>query len=226
MQTQENPSKPPTPSEQPQESWLARVLSYVVALVIGLVLVTFLFTTVSIWGNSMMPTLRDNERVFVPKYESWLRRAGLGAYKRGELIYFRPPAGVAAPALRVPLLGLGFPSFLVKRIVGLPGERLSIEGGVVYIDGQALDESFLGRGRRNAERLAELIVPDNAYFVMGDNRGPSGSLDSRRFGPVPEEAIAGRVSFVLWPLVRRENGVWRFNPRPLPRPESYQQRNS
>ncbi|MDQ3461129.1 MAG: signal peptidase I [Deinococcota bacterium] len=208
-----NPAPPP--SEQP--SWLAKFLSYLIAFALGIFVVTFLFTTVGISGDSMQPSLHDGERVFVPKYEYWLRQVGLGHYERGEIIFFRPPLSVAEPRLRLPILGLDLPSFYIKRVVGLPGERVAIRRGVIYIDGRPLAEDYLrGLGYSSNESMPELRVPADAYFVVGDNRHPYGSLDSRRFGPIAEDAIAGRVNFVLWPPLRRgEGGVWQLNLRSL-----------
>jgi signal peptidase I len=209
--------------ERPRGGWLAKVFSYLVAFALGIFVVTFLFTTVGISGDSMRPSLHDGERVFVPKYEHWLRQAGVGHYERGEIIFFRPPAEVPGPRLRLPFLGIELPTFYIKRVIGLPGERVRLERGVVYVDGELLDESFLrGAGYLGGETMPEVVVPEGHYFVVGDNRRPYGSLDSRRFGPIPEERIAGRVNFVIWPPLRRsEGGAWRVNLRPLATPENY-----
>jgi signal peptidase I len=208
---------------QESNSWLARFLSYFVAFALGLFVVTFLFTTVGISGDSMQPSLHDGERVFVPKYERWLREAGVGVYHRGDVIFFTPPVETPGPRVRIPLLGIELPSFYIKRVVGLPGERLSIERGVIYINGRPLEENLLRQtGYLGAESLPEIVIPPHSYFVMGDNRRPYGSLDSRRFGPIPQTSIAGRVNFVLWPPLRKSNdGLWYLNIRSLASPESY-----
>lgn len=220
------PTDPPAPTPAPaseQSSWLARFLSYLIAFALGIFVVTFLFTTVGISGDSMQPSLRDGERVFVPKYEYWLRQAGLGAYERGEIVFFRPPLDVAEPRVRLPILGVDLPSFYIKRVIGLPGERVAIERGIIYIDGRPLAEDYLrDLGYSSSESMPEVRVPEDSYFVVGDNRRPYGSLDSRRFGPISEDAIAGRVNFVLWPPLRKsEGGIWRLNVRSLAAPDPY-----
>lgn len=185
------------------------------AAVIAYVVVTFGITTVGISGDSMAPTLRHGERVLVPKYEVWLRRLGIGAYQRGDIVYFRPPEGVTSTGPRIPVLGLTLRPYYIKRIVGLPGERLRIDRGVVYVDGEALDEPYLTGGWRGSSSIPEILVPPGHVFVLGDHRGPLGSVDSRRFGPIPIQQIAGRASAVIWPPIVKEGDAWRWNARAL-----------
>lgn len=174
--------------------------------------VTFIATTVGISGDSMTPTLHHGERALVPKYETWLRRLGLGQFQRGDIVYFRPPEGVPEARVELPL-GLGYRSYFIKRIIGLPGDRVRIVQGVVYLNGEVLVEPYLDEA--GASNLAEITIPEGRVFVLGDQRGPFGSVDSRRFGPIPLESLSGRATVVIWPLLVRDSGQWRLNVRLL-----------
>lgn len=86
----------------------------------------------------------------------------------------------------------------MKRVVGLPGERLTIEGGDVVVDGRTLAEPYAeGPTRCTAGEDCDVRIPAGHVYVLGDNRG--NSRDSRVVGPVPTEGIAGRVDYVVWP---------------------------
>jgi len=85
----------------------------------------------------------------------------------------------------------------VKRAVALPGETWSLKKGVVFIDGQKLDEPYIERSVRGTDDVAARRVPANAYVMLGDNR--AASCDSRAWGPVPREKLIGKVVAVYWP---------------------------
>ena len=198
-------------------------------IVFAVVITQFLATLVGVDGVSMMPNLRDRERVFVPKYETWLHKAGVGDFSRGDIVIFKPPreAAAKAPNLTKSAFGLwSYRPFLIKRLIGLPGDRVRVEEGEVFVNGQKLDSSWTTaywqeQGcwdtesdlANNAASAAagiiadqpEVTVPEGHYFVMGDNRTAGGSEDSRLFGPVPQRDIAGRAAAVVWPIMRKEN---------------------
>jgi signal peptidase I len=97
------------------------------------------------------------------------------------------------------------PRQIFKRIVGLPGERLKISHGQVYINGVALDENYLPSGTFTGPETflkdnQEIVIPQDYYFVMGDNR--MHSSDSRDFGPIPKKTIVGKVVYRFWPPAR------------------------
>jgi len=110
------------------------------ALLLALLVTTFVFTTVGVVGNSMNPSLQNGERVFVPKYETWLVRFGLKQWQRGEVAIVKPPEGTPNGVAQFPVLGFEFRAFFIKRIVGLPGDEVSLREGVVYINRQPLNE--------------------------------------------------------------------------------------
>jgi signal peptidase I len=200
-------------------------------IVFAVVITQFVATLVGVDGVSMMPNLRNRERVFVPKYETWLHKAGIGEFKRGDILIFKPPraAADAIPELNrsAPLNLWTYRPFLIKRLIGLPGDKISIQGGEVTLNGTKLDSSWttdywrqqgcwdtqsnlanLAASKGNNSYLTdqpEITVPAGQYFVMGDNRTERGSEDSRLFGPVPKRDIAGRAAAVIWPIMRKTN---------------------
>ncbi|GAA5512233.1 hypothetical protein Dcar01_00947 [Deinococcus carri] len=215
--------------EKPAPGPLAKLWKEVLEPIVFAVVITqFLATLVGVDGVSMMPNLRDHERVFVPKYETWLHKAGVGDFQRGDILIFKPPRAAAAQAsnlTRPGLLGLWtYRPFLIKRLIGLPGDRVRIEGGEVFVNGTKLDQSWTTDFWReqgcwdtqsdlanNATSSAagilpdqpEITVPAGHYFVMGDNRTEGGSEDSRLFGPVLRRDVAGRAVAAIWPIMRK-----------------------
>ena len=92
---------------------------------------------------------------------------------------------------------------IIKRIIGLPGERITIRGGFVYIDGQQLDEPYLEEGMMTSEHsgeYADILLGDNEYYLLGDNR--MNSRDSRDVGPVSRGEIEGKLFFRFLPFER------------------------
>ena len=114
--------------------------------------------------------------------------------ERGDIIVFEvPDEGVAV--CRLP----GSETF-VKRLIGLPGERIEGRGGQILINGRPLDEPYLDGVREADMTFPAQRIPDDGYFMMGDNRGQS--CDSREWGPVPRSNIIGEVFAVYWPPQR------------------------
>ena len=166
-------------SWKPFREWITVI---VVALVVAFGIRAALVQTYFIPSESMIPTLEVGDRLMVYKLAY-----SLGDVDRGDLVVFnRPPA----------LMDAEIKDF-VKRVIGLAGERVSAENGVLLVNGKPLDESYLKKNVRT-EDFSEIWVPDNHIFVMGDNR-PS-SRDSRSFGPIHEDRLVGEVFVRLWPL--------------------------
>lgn len=159
------------------------------AVLLALAITTFGVSTVAIEGDSMAPTLRDGDRVLVPRYETWLHRLGVGDFDRGDVVYFPDPLseGLLRP-------------HLIKRIVAVEGDIVAIRDGILHIDGVPQTETYLPDTWRPRVEMGPVEVPSGHVWVMGDNRSPLGSVDSRRFGPVAAGAIEGRAAVVLWPL--------------------------
>jgi signal peptidase I len=169
----------------------------VAALVIALVLRTFVVGTYSIPSGSMEPTLNINDRILVNKLSY-----DFHGIHRADIVVFSTPKDehCAGPPVKD----------LVKRVIGLPGETISLSGGQVYIDGKLLSESWLpvsvrqsttpGPGSAAYTLARPFKVPAKYVFVMGDNRPES--CDSRYWGPIPESTIVGKVDIRFWPLSR------------------------
>lgn len=109
--------------------------------------------------------------------------------RRGEIIVFQAPAQVEAAC--------DAEGTFVKRLVGLPGEKVSMRNGYVFIDGVRLEEPYLRPGYRGVESGDWARIPSGGYFVLGDNR--TMSCDSRRWGVVPRDNIIGRAEMIYWP---------------------------
>jgi signal peptidase I len=109
--------------------------------------------------------------------------------RRGDIVVFKAPARVEAAC--------GATGAFVKRIVGLPGEKLSMRNGVVLINGASLVEPYLREGYRGRETGDWARIPSDRYFVLGDNR--TMSCDSRRWGVIGRDDIIGRADVIYWP---------------------------
>jgi signal peptidase I len=132
----------------------------------------------------MLPTLRSGEVALVPRQETWLNRLGYGGVKAGDIVFFRSP--------------LERNKHFIKRIIATSGERIRIVEGIVYLNGRLVREPYLGSIIVPTNLPETEIAPGNV-FVLGDNRRPLGSLDSRHFGQIPFDSIGGRVAIILWP---------------------------
>jgi len=184
--------------------WLELPLLILAALVIAVIIKTFFFQAFWIPSSSMEDTLQINDRVMVNKLAY-----RLGDLQRGQVIVFDDPRGGEAPeetmfeAARrnvTEAIGVSVPrTEFIKRVIGLPGERVEIVQGRVLIDGIPIDEPYLKTGSVMAD-FGPIIVPPGEMFVMGDNR--NASQDSRYFGTVPTDTIVGRAFVIMWPIDR------------------------
>jgi signal peptidase I len=166
-----------------------------VAVVVAVLLRAFVVQTFYIPSGSMEPTLQIGDRILVNKLSYHLH-----GVDRGDIVVFTRPATENCGGPEV--------NDLVKRVIALPGEVISLSNGYVYIDGRRLDETWLPQSEQgktqpgpagNAANLQHPYrVPANDYFVMGDNRGDS--CDSRWWGPISRSLIVGKVEVRVWPL--------------------------
>ncbi len=154
----------------------ARDLAF--ALVI-IVFVLFVYQPVKVEGGSMEPGLEDQERIFINKLVYRVE-----TIDRGDIVVFRYPRDPRK-------------SF-IKRVIGVPGDRVGIITGHVFVNGQALAEPYVPDEFFDSRSYSEIVVRPDTYFVMGDHR--SASNDSREFGPVPRANIYGKAVFGYWPM--------------------------
>jgi len=156
----------------------------VLAAVIFLLVYLFLWQPHRILGRSMEPNFHNGELILTNKISYRIHPP-----ERGDVIVFRAPPREDRD--------------YIKRIIGLPGERVMVKDGRVYINGELLKEPYLPEGTRTKSSYylaegVEKVVPPNNYVVMGDNRDHSS--DSREWGPVPFQNIIGKAWLRYWPL--------------------------
>src|SRR3989344_3020471 len=188
-----------TKAEQPGtgKMFVDILQAIILALVVNVV-IYFLFVVPSqVDGPSMLPNLHDKDLLFADKVIQWLGQTQIGAsldynYKRGDIIIF-DEAEIS----------------LVKRIIAAPGDTIKFENDKIYVNDKVITEKYISAGvpthlpSGNLAFLAEgeaLKIPDNYYFVMGDNRTNSKDSRFKDIGLIPRERIKGRVFIRFWPL--------------------------
>ena len=183
MAVSKQPVAAPQAAETSTTSSLLRELFEVVVLAVILYFgISFAVQTVHVEGLSMFGTLNDNDYLIANKIDYRLH-----APQRGDIIILRPPT-------------LSTTDY-IKRVIALPGERLLIKDGHVYINGHLLEEPYLPEAWTVGTDYGGpngTVIPANEYFVMGDNRNRS--QDSRVFGPINRDRIDGKAWFRIWPL--------------------------
>lgn len=205
-ETQGTPISPiPQPADnndKPSEglkSVLSTVLILLLAPLVALFLVAFVFQSYQVDGESMQTTLYNNDRLIVWKVpKTWSNITGHPFVpNRGDIVIFTDG--------KLGDYGQDPNKQLIKRVIALPGERISIKDGVATVYNKAHPDGFqpdktLPYGKDIPETLNDRdeVVPANEVFVMGDNR--TNSLDSRWFGPVPVKNIVGKLILRVWPL--------------------------
>ncbi|MGP8269788.1 MAG: signal peptidase I [Terracidiphilus sp.] len=163
--------------------WMRDLL---VSAAASVLIITFLYQPVRVEGTSMLPRLEDSDRLFINKFVYRFE-----AIERGDVVVFHYPRDPEKS--------------YIKRVIALPGDRLRIDHGQVWLNGKPLRERYVPEEYRDSRSMAEIVIPEESYFMMGDHR--SISSDSREFGPVDRSLIYGKAAFVYWPA--RDAGVVR-----------------
>jgi signal peptidase I len=158
--------------------WKMWVRDLLFSAVASVLIITFLYQPVRVEGTSMLPRLVDQDRLFINKFVYHFE-----AVERGDVVVFHYP--------RNPQVSY------IKRIIALPGDRLRIDRGQVYVNDQPLSEPYVPAEYRDTRSLDAMVVPKGEYFVLGDHR--SIASDSRDFGPVQRDLIYGKATFIYWP---------------------------
>jgi signal peptidase I len=183
------PNPVPNPAPAPSKStaniglWVRDLL---VSAVASVLIITFLYQPVRVEGTSMLPRLEDHDRLFINKFVYHL-----ASIDRGDVVVFHYPRDPEKS--------------YIKRVIALPGDRLRIDHGVVWVNGMPLTEAYVPEEYRDTRSMAPMVVPADSFFMMGDHR--SISSDSREFGPVERDLIYGKAAFVYWPA--KDAGVVR-----------------
>ncbi len=157
-------------------AWLGDL---VVSLVVSLVIILFLYQPVRVEGTSMLPRLEDQDRLFINKFAYQFEKI-----QRGDVVVFYYPHDHTKS--------------YIKRVIALPGDSLSVDHGLVSVNGVQQNEPYVPERFQDDRSIPDQVIPAGEYFVMGDHR--SISSDSRDFGPVPRDLIYGRAAFVYWPV--------------------------
>lgn len=157
-------------------SWIRDI---VVAVLVSIFIITYLYQPVRVEGTSMLPNLEDQDRLFINKFAFHL-----GEIERGDVVVFRYPKDETMS--------------YIKRVVGLPGDVVQIDHGKVYVNGRLLPEPYVPARFTDERSKSALRIPANQYYVLGDHRNISS--DSREFGPVDRSLIYGKAAFVYWPF--------------------------
>jgi signal peptidase I len=148
------------------------------SILLAMFIVTFLYQPVRVKGTSMAPELLDRDRVFINKLVY-----RFGDVHRQDVVIFHYPNDPTKT--------------YIKRVIAGPGDTIQIQKGVVFLNGQQLDEPYIAPTYVDSRSLPLTTVPGDEYFVMGDHRNISS--DSRDFGPVARSFIYGKALFVYWP---------------------------
>ena len=176
-------SPQPTPAEpnstrRSRGAFLLWVRDVAVSAVASILFILFLYQPVRVEGTSMMPRLENHDRLFINKFVYHFE-----AINRGDVVVFHYPLDPSKS--------------YIKRVIGLPGDRIQIIRGRVWLNGKMLREPYVPARYRENDSMAAMTVPKDCYFVMGDHR--SISSDSRAFGPVERSLIYGKAEFIYWP---------------------------
>ncbi|MGG3310169.1 signal peptidase I [Paenibacillus sp. FSL W8-0187] len=177
------------PQNQPgkKNGWAAELWDWVktiaIAFVIMVLLNMFVFNLSMVKGESMQPTLVASERLFINKVVY-----RFSAPSHGDVIVLKDPSD-----------GPDKKEFLVKRVVGVPGDTIEVKDQKLYVNGVAKQEGYTDVPIEDPG-FEPIVLEEGRYFVMGDNRHLGKSKDSRMFGSVKESDIVGRAEFIFWPL--------------------------
>lgn len=165
------------------KEWLQ---SIAVALFTTFFVTTFIFSTAVVEGNSMAPTLKDQDRLIVNKFETLLKTE---EYKRGDLIVFESPLE-------------NDQRLFIKRVIGLPGETINIMDGDLYVNEMKIEEPYLPEDAYTEPLIygTDHLIAPNELFVVGDNRQPNKSNDSRSFGSISFDHVEGKIVLRIFPL--------------------------
>jgi len=161
----------------------------IIAIIYSLIIKTYIVQAYYIPSSSMEPTLKIKDRILVNKFIYKLQNP-----RRKDIVVFLSPVKKYMN--------------IIKRVIGIPGDILKLIKGELYLNNRKLKENYIFSGinynflylTEKLQSIKKLMVPDNYYYVMGDNRARS--MDSRYFGPVEKKLIKGKAFIIYWPIYR------------------------
>jgi signal peptidase I len=175
------PALAPAATPAPPSVGMSWIRDLFLSVMIAVVVILFLYQPVKVEGTSMMPTLDNEERVFINKF---VYRFGISDIKRGDTIVFLYPRDTSKS--------------YIKRVIGLPGDTVEVRYGTVYVNNEALVEPYIPNEYRDQSSMDARTLRDDEYFVLGDHRRSSN--DSRMGWTVSKHDIFGKAVFAYWPL--------------------------
>ena len=166
------------------------IQSIVLALSVFVLIYLFVAQPNEVKGSSMVPSFLDKEFLLTEKISYQFK----GDPQRGDVVIFKAPASEACSAE-----GCEY----IKRVIGVPGDKVMVKNGRVYLNGELLDQSFLSNGVSTeagsyCQEGVEIVVPEGQYLCFGDNR--PNSRDGREFGPIDRDLIIGKAFLKYWPI--------------------------
>ncbi|QZZ20766.1 signal peptidase I [Leptothermofonsia sichuanensis E412] len=188
-------NSPQQPGPQPrvtENPWVEGLKTIGLSAVLAFGIRTFVAEARYIPSGSMLPTLQVNDRLIVDKVGYYFRDP-----QRGDIVVFAPTDALEKQ---------NFNDAFIKRIIGLPGEKVEVKGGRVYINGEPLRENYIADNPQY--EWGPQVVPAGSYLVLGDNR--NNSYDSHYWGFVPRNKIIGRAVVRFWP----PNRIGEITPEP------------
>jgi signal peptidase I len=173
-----------------ENTWAETIKTIVLSAFLAFGIRTFVAEARYIPSGSMLPTLKINDRLIIDKISYYFTNP-----VRGDIVVFNPTAQLEREK---------FKDAFIKRVIGLPGERIDVKGGKVYINDKLLSEKYLDEAPHynwsSKELTPDGIVPEGQYLVLGDNR--NNSYDSHYWGFVPKDKIVGKAVVRFWPIDR------------------------
>ncbi|MDJ0843520.1 signal peptidase I [Crocosphaera sp.] len=174
----------PSQSSKQENPWVELTQTVVTAVILAFGIRTFVAEARYIPSSSMEPTLEINDRLIIEKLSYHFREP-----VRGDVVVFNPTDTLKAQ---------DFHDAFIKRIIGLPGETVEVKGGKVYVDGSEITEQYIAEDPNYD--YGPVVVPEEEYLVLGDNR--NNSYDSHYWGFVPKDKIIGKAFVRFWPFNR------------------------
>lgn len=170
-----------------RKKWIAEFRDWMIMAIVVFAVMSllnlFVFNISMVKGHSMQPTLYEGERLFINKIT-----LAFTDPKRGDIVVLHDPS--SGPERK---------EYLVKRVVGIPGDIVEVREHKLYVNGKPVVESYVDAAIEDAD-FTPVPVGRGFYFVMGDNRHAGASKDSRFIGAIPLEIIVGKAAFIWWPL--------------------------
>ncbi len=178
QETHEQPTgkTPPASRGTNLRAWVRDLL---ISIIASAIIITYFYQPVRVEGTSMLPNLEDQDRLFINKMAF-----RVGEIHRGDVVVFKYPKDETKS--------------YIKRVIALPGDRVRIDHGRVYVNDRYLPEPYVPARFEDDRSESEMRIPAHEFFVLGDHRNISS--DSREFGPVNRDLIYGKAAFVYWPM--------------------------